>query len=197
MGSGTALSGDGGASELVRDVVRSTVASVAPEELPLVDGLRRFDDATVVRRLNGRGRRREPLGFGIGEIAMLVTPVVWLVLDGVAQRMLTETVDRAAQGATGALRRLLRRPTPAAEVPPLTREQLAGVRALTVAAATQRGLSAGRAEEIADALVARLALTVELGSHAPEPAEAAEAAETADSSETPPPPAPGPSAGHE
>ncbi|WP_371503075.1 hypothetical protein OG871_37915 [Kitasatospora sp. NBC_00374] len=158
------MSSDGRSNELVRDLVRSVVAAMAPEELPLVDGLRHFDDATVVRRLSGRGRRREPLGFGIGEVAMLVTPVVWLVLDGVAQRMAAAAVDRTAQGATAALRRIFRRPAAPVEVPSLTREQLVEVRALVIVSAEQRGLSRGRAEEIADALVAQLALSDRLGS---------------------------------
>ncbi len=153
------MPGIGRPNEPVRDLVRSVVAVLAPEELPLVDGLRRFDDATVVRRLSGRHGHREPLGFGAGEIAMLVTPVVWLVLDGVAQRMAAATADRVAQGATGTLRRIFRRPAAPVEVPPLTREQLAEVRALVLATAEQRGLSPRRAAEIADALVARLALS--------------------------------------
>ncbi|MFJ8585525.1 hypothetical protein ACIRD2_12840 [Streptomyces sp. NPDC093595] len=159
MGSGTDVSGIGRPSEPVRDLVRSVVAGLAPEELPLVDGLRRFDDATVVRRLNGRGGHREPLSFGAHEIVLLVTPVVWLVLDAVAQRMAAATADRVAQGATGTLRRIFRRPAAPVEVPPLTREQLTEVRALVLATAEQRGLSPRRAAEIADALVARLALS--------------------------------------
>ncbi|MFI1835933.1 hypothetical protein ACH433_22195 [Streptomyces olivaceoviridis] len=39
----------------------------APEELPLVAGVAGFDDATVVRRLGGRSRRSDTLGFGLGE----------------------------------------------------------------------------------------------------------------------------------
>ncbi|MFJ1707008.1 hypothetical protein [Kitasatospora sp. NPDC088346] len=167
MGSGTGVPGSGRPNAVVRDLVRSVVEALAPEELPLVDGLRRFDDATVVRRLSGRAGRREPLGFGIGEVAALVTPVVWLVLDGVAQRMVAAAADRAAQGVTGTLRRLFRRPVPAVAVPPLTREQLAEVRALVLAAAGQRRLSPGRAEEIADAVVARLALSGEPAASAP------------------------------
>lgn len=106
------MTGDGRPTVLVRDVVRSVVETLAPEELFLVEGLRRFDDATVVRRLSRGGGRREPLGFGIGEVAALVTPVVWLVLDEVAQRMVATTVDRASRGATGLVRRLFRRPAP-------------------------------------------------------------------------------------
>ncbi|MGW6534760.1 hypothetical protein ACWGBV_00795 [Streptomyces sp. NPDC055051] len=156
-----------GQSQLVRDLVRSVVASVAPEELPLVDGLRRFDDATVTRRLSRKEGRREPLGFGIGEVAALVTPVVWLVLDGVAQHMVASTVTRTSRRAKGIARRLFRRPASVAAVPALTRDQLVHVRALILATAQQRGFSAERADEIADAVVARLALSDESESSAP------------------------------
>ncbi|MFE2915850.1 hypothetical protein [Kitasatospora indigofera] len=196
MASGTVLPEEAQAGEPVRDVVRSVIAALAPEELPLVDGLRRFDDATVVRRLNGRSRRREPLGFGIGEVAALVTPVVWLVLDGVAQRMVSATVDRAAQGAAGALRRLLRRPAPAAQVPPLTREQLAEVRALVLAAAGQRDFPPERAAEIADAVVGRLALSPVPDPSAPRAAPApADRPAPASPADPAGPEAPGPNSG--
>ncbi|MFE2142262.1 hypothetical protein ACFXA3_11025 [Streptomyces sp. NPDC059456] len=174
MAAGTDASGDGTTAgpghALVRDLVHAAVSELAPEELPLLAGLRRFDDATVVRRLRGRGRQREPLGFGAGEVAVLVTPVVWLVLDEVGQRMVNAALDRTGARLTGALRRLLRRPAAPVTVPPLTREQLAEVRALVRAASVQRGLSAGRAEVIADAVVARLALA---GTPGEEGAEAA------------------------
>ncbi|XQE77890.1 hypothetical protein ACN24L_02450 [Streptomyces microflavus] len=171
MESGTDRPGDGQLYP-VRDLVRSVVASVAPEELPLVEGLCRFDDVTVTRRLGRKDGRREPLGFGIGEVAALVTPVVWLVLDGVAQHMVDTTVTHTSQGVRGVMRRLLRRPASVAAVSALTRNQLVQVRALILAAAQQRGLPAERADEIADAVVARLALSDESdasASPAPEP----------------------------
>lgn len=39
----------------VRDVVRAVVAECAPHEVPLVEGLREFDDARVVAILARRG----------------------------------------------------------------------------------------------------------------------------------------------
>ncbi|WP_377267964.1 hypothetical protein [Peterkaempfera sp. SMS 1(5)a] len=146
------------ASERVRDVVRGVVADSAPEELPLVDGLFQFDDATVVRRLSGSGRRRDPLGFGVGEVVALATPVVWLALNQVAERVTDAALDGASRGVRGLLRRLLRRPAAPRTVPPLTREQLAEVRRRVVETGRQRGLSEERATELADAVAGRLAL---------------------------------------
>ncbi|MFG2985569.1 hypothetical protein ACGFYQ_30655 [Streptomyces sp. NPDC048258] len=182
--------GHGAGHALVRDLVRSAVTELAPEELPLLAGLQRFDDATVVRRLSGRGRRREPLGFGAGEVAVLVTPVVWLVLDQIGQRMVNAALDRAGARVTSGLRRLLRRPAAPVTVPPLTREQLAEVRALVCASAVQRGLSAGRAEVIADAVVTRLTLADAPGGESTEPSPTPAAPEPPGAPGTPAP-APG------
>lgn len=138
----------------VRDVVRDVVAEVAPDELPLVEGLVELDDATAVRRLVGRGRWRERLGFGLDEV-LLVTPVVWLAVDEAVQRIVRAD---AASRASSALRKLFRRPAETVLVPPLTREQLAEVRK-SVLMAAQRSLEEERASTIADAVVARLALS--------------------------------------
>ncbi|MGW8992436.1 hypothetical protein ACWGRF_21225 [Streptomyces zhihengii] len=168
MSASNDVSGHGRPHGLVRDVVRAVVAGVAPDELPVVDGLRRFDDATVARRLGGSGERREPLGFGAGEIVLLVTPVVWPVLHELGQRLVTRTADAAERGAGSVFRRLFRRPQAPVEIPPLTREQMAEVRLLVLAAAEKRRLSRRRAEEIADAVVAELALA-DPSEPAPEP----------------------------
>jgi hypothetical protein len=142
----------------VRDVVSDVVAEVAPQELPLVAELARLDDAEVVRQLRGRRRRRKALGFGLDEVAALATPVAWLALDQVAQRIAGYAVDGAARGIRAALRRVFRRHATPATIPPLTREQLGQVRRLVAEMAVQRGLGEKRASVIADAVVARLAL---------------------------------------
>ncbi|MFF2780584.1 hypothetical protein ACFVU3_37505 [Streptomyces sp. NPDC058052] len=161
MESETNLSGIGmsGSGQLrVRSVVREVVAEVAPAELVLVDGLAQFDDATAVRRLGGSGGRREPLGFGLGELAALVTPVVWLVLDQTARKLAESAVDSSLSGTRSWLRRMRRRTEEPLAIPPLTTEQLAEVRTRVVETASRRGLSAEEAEAVADAVVARLAI---------------------------------------
>lgn len=143
----------------VRDVVHDVVARVAREELPVVEGLARFGEATVVRRLGHRGgRRREPLGFGAGEVAALVTGVVWLALDETVRQLGERVADGVLRGTGGLLRRVLRRHAEPAMVPPLTPEQLSEVRQRVLEVAARRGLERERAETVADAVVARLAL---------------------------------------
>lgn len=152
----------------VVDVVRDVVAKVAPEELPLVDGLAGLDDDAVVRRLSRRGNRREPLGFGLGEIAALVTPVVWLVVDEAARQVGSAAVNDAAKRTKAVLRKLFRRPAAAVVVPDLTREQLAEVRQRVIETAVDHGLGESRARLIADAVTGRLALAAS-GDDAHEP----------------------------
>jgi hypothetical protein len=142
----------------VRDVVRAVVADVAEAELPVVDGLASFDDDTVVRRLRGRGRRRERLGFGWDEIATVATPVVWLTVDQAARQLGTAAGKGASKGLGAMLRRLFRRPSPPVTVPPLTLQQCAAVRAHVLAIAAERGLKGRRAEELADAVYVKLSL---------------------------------------
>ncbi|MFF4579904.1 hypothetical protein ACFY15_16120 [Streptomyces sp. NPDC001373] len=137
----------------VRDIVCDVVAQVAPNEVLMVDGLLALDDASAVRRLSGRGPR-DPLGFGVTEVAALVTAVVWLVLDQVAAALVGAAVERAGRRSGGWLRRLFRRPLPPAVLPPLDPAQLAAVHRRVVEAATRRGLTAERAAELADAVVA-------------------------------------------
>ncbi|MFF4191002.1 hypothetical protein [Nonomuraea sp. NPDC001831] len=168
MNPGTASPGNGGptsraATTRVRDVVRDVVAATAPEELLLVDGLAGLDDGLVIRRLGRRGTRREPLGFGLGEIAALVTPVVWLVIDEAARRAGTAAVDGAAARTKTVLRKVFRRPAAAVFVPDLSRDELAQVHRRVLETAVEHGLDDSRARLIADAVVGRLALA------APEP----------------------------
>ncbi|KGI80557.1 hypothetical protein IL38_16460 [Actinopolyspora erythraea] len=142
----------------MRDVVREVMAEVAPEELPLVDGLTQSDDATAVRRLRSRRGRREPLGFGWTDVLVAVTPVVWLTLDQMAQKIAASTVDGSVKGAKAALRKVFRRKTAPVIIPPLTPGQLDEVRKRVLETAIQRGLSPERSETVADAVVARLVL---------------------------------------
>ncbi|MFI8895735.1 hypothetical protein [Streptomyces paradoxus] len=148
----------------VRDVVRAVVTERAPHELPLVEGLFRFDDEEAVRVLDGRGPRREPLGFGLAEATALVTAVVWLVLDQVARRALDAAADGLVERGRSGLRRVLRRSAtaPPRTLPDLDRAQLSLVRTQILRHATERGIDADEATSLADAVVAHLA-TAELG----------------------------------
>ncbi|TJZ44536.1 hypothetical protein FCH28_29810 [Streptomyces piniterrae] len=143
----------------VRDVVRDVVAEHAKHELPLVDSLRRFDDDRVIRTLTRQGHRREPLGFGYAEVAALITPVIWLVLDQAARRGVDMATDSLATRGRARLRRLLRRAPAAPErvLITLQAEELALVRTHILERAVERGIDRREAEALADSVVARIA----------------------------------------
>jgi hypothetical protein len=155
----------------VRDVVADVVADVAPEELPVVRGLAGFDDRTVVRRLAHQSGRREPLGFGLGEVVVMVTPVVWLAVDQAAKQFGGLAADGTATGAKAMLRKVFRKRAGSVAVPALTHEQLAQVHQLVVEMGVRRGLGEKRSTEIANAVVTRLvlAVTAEGGQQPPGP----------------------------
>lgn len=159
----------------VRDLVREVVAEHAAHELPLVDSLRRRDDDEVVRTLSRRGQRREPLGFGYAEVAALVTPVVWLVLDQAARRAVdTATESMLTRGRSG-VRRLLRRAPapPERELVALDPAELALVRTHILERAAERGIERQEAEALADGVVAKLATAAETGQERPPTPDAA------------------------
>ncbi|MEV7025244.1 hypothetical protein [Kitasatospora sp. NPDC093558] len=133
------------------------VADVAPEETILVEGLLRYGDAEVLARLRGRGRR-DPLGFGVADIVPLVTPLLWLTLESARQKLADAAVDGAAKGSVALFRRLFRRTAEPEVIPALTREQQVLVRGMVVDAATQAGLAPELVGQLADGVVARLAL---------------------------------------
>ncbi|MCX4458722.1 hypothetical protein OOK58_43210 [Streptomyces sp. NBC_01728] len=144
-------------SATVREVVRGVVAEVAPHEVQVLDRLSSLDDESVTRLFSRRKRRGEPLGFGIAEVAALVTPVVWLVVDELARRGVEAAVDGTARPARSIWRWLLRRPPELpGTIPPLTPEQLGAVRQRVLERAGEAGLSGPAAEALADAVFYRL-----------------------------------------
>jgi hypothetical protein len=143
---------------LVRDVVREIVSELAPHEVLLLDGLLLVDDDTALRRLSSR-RDREPLGFGLGEAAALVTPLVWMALDEAARRIVSATVAAAGRRARGWLRRIGRRSTTPRVLPPLTPGQLEAVRLRVAQLGVESGMDDAAAEVLAERVVARLVLS--------------------------------------
>ncbi|MET8824428.1 hypothetical protein ABZX40_07700 [Streptomyces sp. NPDC004610] len=142
----------------VRQTVRKIVAGQAPQELALLDGMAALDDREITRVLRRSRERRDPLGFGVTEVAALITPVVWLVVSEVAQRGAAAAVDGAGRKGLALLRRLRGEPSPPLEVPALSPEQLAAVRGKVLARALAADLEPDRAESLADAVVSGLAI---------------------------------------
>jgi hypothetical protein len=145
----------------IADVVRDIVAVEAPAELPVVEGLRRLGDDRAVRRLARRRRRREPLGFGLGEVVTLVTPVLWIALDEAVRRGAGDMADGLLALALRLLRRVFRRPAPLRRVEPFTQGQLQFLRRRARELALEYGHERKDAEALAERLVARIVLRQE------------------------------------
>lgn len=145
----------------LRDVVRDVVIVAAPHELALFDAIEPLDDEQVTRVLTDPARRQDPLAFGVTEVAALVTPVVWLVVDEVARRGVGRAADGMFARLASALRRLFGRKgstPPRRSVPlPLTPEQLEAVHARVLERAGAMDIDEGTAQILADAVVSRLA----------------------------------------
>lgn len=151
----------GGVWSSVADLVRDIVAEEAPRELPVAEGLRRLGDDGAVRRLTRRRRRREPLGFGLGEVVPLVTPVLWVVLDEAVRRSADDVADGLLAWALRLLRRVFRRPSPPRPVGPFTQGQLQFLRKRVRELALEYGHGRKDAEALAERLVARIVLRQE------------------------------------
>lgn len=143
--------------EPISAIVRDVISQVAPEELPIVDGLAALEHHQVIRRVRQRPRKHEQLGFGLGEVAVLVTPILWLVLDQTAQHIAGSAVKGTGNGLKALTRKLLRRSSGAVTLPPLNQPQLDLLWQEVVTAAQQKGLPDEKARELADALVSRVA----------------------------------------
>ncbi|MEV7189341.1 hypothetical protein [Kitasatospora sp. NPDC093102] len=139
-------------------IVTAVIARLAPAELPLAESLHGLDPATALERLSSRPTRGEPLGFGLEEIGVLLTPAVWIAVDESVRRVVDAVAERTSRSGL-ARRGLFRRRTPVPiTVPALAQEQLASVEQCVLEATRQTGLTPEQAERIADGVVRRLAL---------------------------------------
>ncbi|MFE1311890.1 hypothetical protein [Streptomyces sp. NPDC058755] len=160
----------------VLDVVRDVVDQHAPQERQLVEDLADLEYGLVIRRMRqassaGRG---DPLGFGLDDIASMLTPWILMVVDEACRAAVADGTGRLVNRATTALGRLrpsARRTAAPPEVPDLDREQLASVRRRVREEAIRRGLPDTEADALADSVVARLALA---GTEDPHEAESGE-----------------------
>ncbi|MEV6241015.1 hypothetical protein [Lentzea sp. NPDC051838] len=149
------------ADELARRVVRR----IAPEELPSFD-IVAAPYLETPEQAERRLRRAydDPLGFGLGDIVAMATPVVALVSGSVITAV-SDSVGKAVRdGTTNAVRRTWRklRGKPAEPLEllatPLTTSQLAEVRQIALERALSLGMKQQKAEALADAVLAALVL---------------------------------------
>ncbi|PPJ38155.1 hypothetical protein C5E45_10325 [Nocardia nova] len=137
-------------------VVRDVVAEVAPDELPVVDRLRQLGDERAARLLARRRSGGDLLGFGIDEVAVLASPVLWIVLTKAAEQFTEGAISGGGRAARRWLRKRLGRAKAVTVLPPLAAEQIAEVRAQVLDSALRSGMDADRARLLADSVAGRL-----------------------------------------
>ena len=163
------------ADELARRVVRK----IAPEELlsfDIVAAPYLETPEQAERRL--RRAYDDPLGFGLGDIVAMATPMVALVSGSVITAV-SDSVGKAVSDGTAntvrkAWRKLRGKPLQPLELPstPLSTTQLAEVRQIALDRALSLGMERQKAEALADAVVAALVLRENDQDAAHEPGEA-------------------------
>jgi hypothetical protein len=112
-------------------------------------GLGRLDDTEILRWLRRGTKSGDPLGFGLGESVVLVTPIVWVALHEAADVM-TDAAEAGIRARIGArIRRKRSRSRPSKPLPHFSGTQLRVVRARAVELARNAGMEAVRAERLA------------------------------------------------
>jgi hypothetical protein len=163
--------------QLILEAARDVIAEVAPQELPLVTPISTAYFANPEDTLRRRRSKDKPLGFGVpAEATQLLTPIALAVTTQVVS-FLAEAIGKSIKAeapdvindVVKSLFRKLRRtqavasPSATTAQPQsqasLTPAQLRQVREIAVQKARQLGLTAGKAELLADSLVGGLAVT--------------------------------------
>jgi hypothetical protein len=152
--------------DIVAEIGRDLVAQMAPEELILYPAKCEvyFKDRPTGKK-NSR-QKDEMLGLGTTEVVAFLTPVILSALTHVVKVIADEIAKQLGVDAgdllRSAIRKLFKRSAPAGagspEISGLTREQLARAHAAAVAAVLRWQQSPEQARQIADAIVANLAV---------------------------------------
>jgi hypothetical protein len=84
---------DVGADDLEADLAKAGVARVAANELPFFDVMRDEYELNPRRALSSKGGD-DPLGFGVGEIGVLVTPIALKVAQQIQQLVIARAITK-------------------------------------------------------------------------------------------------------
>ena len=156
--------------KFIQDVSKSIVVQIAPEELDLFDELveEYFQDPTPPDPTTAA--TDDPLGFGLGEALVAVTPAAMAVVNIVLNHLMTESFKAAQEESSEVIKKKIKAlfnpkkigGEPASRVetdlPPLSKEQMEHVRKLARKQAIAFGIAPARASKMVDALVGSLAL---------------------------------------
>jgi hypothetical protein len=156
--------------KFIQEVSKSIVVQIAPEELDLFDDLvsEYLQDPTPPDLTTAA--KDDPLGFGLAETLVAITPAAMAIVNIVLNHLMTESVKAAQEESTEVIKKKIRalfnpekkddRSADRLEtdLPPLTKEQMEHVRKLARKQAIAFGIAPAKASQMVDALVGSLAL---------------------------------------
>ncbi|MFY1594789.1 hypothetical protein [Micromonospora sp. WMMD737] len=140
---------------LLVDLARPLVEQFSPAETELFPLLSEAHFADPRAYGRSGSRRSDPLGFGLPEVLVLLTPVALAAMTEVVRYVVERGMRRGQQVTAVALRRVFRDEPPAVDAPPieLTSAEWAEVRRIVERVAVRGGVEPARAALIADAVV--------------------------------------------
>jgi hypothetical protein len=142
--------------DTVRSIGLDLVSRLAPEELLLYPSLvSQFQSRDIDR---DEGSRDQILGFGTGEIVLLMTPMILKFTSGFWDAFIAEAARDALDGVVRQIQQVrAAREHKAQDIPPLTAAQLQLVRKVAEQETRRMKISKDQAALLTDALVGALA----------------------------------------
>ena len=143
----------------VADVARTLIEEIAPQEMPLFQATSAAYFKNPRRARGGQSGRDEMLGFGAGEGATFLTPIILITATKVIEFAMGPAQEVPKTGLSGLMSGFMKkRQTQAATQPPppLTPERVARARELAVETLRQHNFPEDKIDSVADTLIAKL-----------------------------------------
>jgi hypothetical protein len=112
----------------------------------------------------GGPARDERLGFGLEDVAVLVSPVLYIALDQAVRKIVDGSIDGTRRALPRWPRWAARRRKAVPTVPALSAQHIAEIRDQVTALAVERGVPGDKIERVREAVVEVLSSDVESGS---------------------------------
>lgn len=149
------------ADQFVQELSKELVSQFAPEELEIFDEL--YNDY----KKHPSGLRTEqgaddPLGSGLGEMILAVTPAASAMATAVLSFVMSEVLKASQEEASEKIKTRIKavlNPKGSGKSPPLSPEQLEQVQKLAVKRALDFGLTPQKAKQMSLALVGSLSMS--------------------------------------
>jgi hypothetical protein len=145
--------------QLIASISRDLIAQAAPQELPLFPAVSEAYFKNPNKMLKDQTGKDEMLGFGVEAVsAVMMSPIVLTIVSEVV-KLITEEIQES-----GIIRKMFKKFGHAEDEAkpvsrPLTPELMEKMHQVAFEKACQYNLSQAKAEQLADSLVAKLAMT--------------------------------------